>query len=482
MMTTNNKLCAWVMTIGAVLCGASEPAKAARALPDMAAITDAMLTSIHELRTLAALATSADPHVATVARQRLRDAGPAGLAAFTELHADALAAATRPQDPADTGVLARMMGLSSGTGPSAAQLQLLDTIDELCAQKDCALAGLYWYTDLEQAIAAARASGRPIVSLRLLGDLRDELSCANSRFFRALLYPDPAVAALLRGDFILHWQSERPAPKITIDFGDGRSIESTITGNSAHYVLDPNGNPVDVLPGLTTPRTFIADLQRAGQLARSTANLPPAARTDALRSHHAARVAQLERRFTRELAAIGQTSRRITADGRLVPDPSAAPPRAGNAAPLAISKAMIEIPMLGALGEDVEPLSDEQLWTRLAEARLAELELSPASLTLLRKQQWRSGDPARDAADLEQALADLRRAVALDTVRNEFDLHRRIHGWFADTSATLELTALNRRVYDELFLTPRSDPWLGLAAPTIYTGLVGGGRRTQARL
>lgn len=473
-MTTNNKRWAWVMTIGAVLCGATSPAQAARVEADLAAISDAMLASIHELRTLAALATSADPHVAARARQRLRDAGPAGLAAFSELHADAIAAALRPQQP---GALARMLGLSPGTGQSAAQVQLLDTLDELCAQKDCAPAGLYWYTDLEQARAAARASNKPIVSLRLLGDLRDELSCANSRFFRALLYPDPAVANVLRSDFILHWQSERPAPRITIDFGDGRSIESTITGNSAHYVLDRDGNPVDVLPGLTTPAAFMADLQRAGFLARRSAGLAPAARLAALREHHAARLVDLDRQFNRELAAIGQPPRRVGADGRLE-----AAPRAGRAAPLAVSKAMIEVPMLGALGEDVERLSDEELWTRLAQARLAEVQLAPASLELLRRQQWRSGDLTQDAADFEQALAELRRAVALDTVHNQFDLHRRIHGWFAAAPTAPELAALNQRVYGELFLTPRSDPWLGLAAPTIYTGLVGGGRRVQARL
>ena len=58
------------MTIGAVLCGATSPAQAARVEADLAAISDAMLASIHELRTLAALATSADPHVAARARQR----------------------------------------------------------------------------------------------------------------------------------------------------------------------------------------------------------------------------------------------------------------------------------------------------------------------------------------------------------------------------------------------------------------------------
>ena len=43
---------------------------------------------------------------------------------------------------------------------------------------------LYWYTDLEAAKAQAKRLGKPILSLRLLGKLTDEFSCANSRFFR----------------------------------------------------------------------------------------------------------------------------------------------------------------------------------------------------------------------------------------------------------------------------------------------------------
>jgi hypothetical protein len=34
---------------------------------------------------------------------------------------------------------------------------------------------------------------------------------------------------------------------------------------------------------------------------------------------------------------------------------------------------------------------------------------------------------------------------------------------------------LNERVYAELFLTPSSDPWLGLVTPDVYTALDNGG-------
>ena len=35
----------------------------------------------------------------------------------------------------------------------------------------------------------------------------------DSRFFRTLLYADPAVARAMREGFVLHWQSVRPAPR-----------------------------------------------------------------------------------------------------------------------------------------------------------------------------------------------------------------------------------------------------------------------------
>ena len=108
-----------------------------------------------------------------VARARAR--GPEGLAAYVSAHAAVLARG--PADPAWPRVTA--------------------ALDAIAAQKDAAFARLYWYTDLEAAKAAARASGRPILSLRLLGRLDEELSCANSRYFRTVLYADPAVAKFL---------------------------------------------------------------------------------------------------------------------------------------------------------------------------------------------------------------------------------------------------------------------------------------------
>jgi hypothetical protein len=130
------------------------------------------------------------------------------------------------------------------------------------------LSGLTWFTDLSLAVAEARRTGRPILSLRLLGRLDEELSCANSRMFRRLLYPEARVNRMLRERYVLHWQSMRPVPVVTIDFGDGRRLVRTLTGNSVHLVLDPHGRPVDAMPGLVLPDVFVQWLERGLALAR----------------------------------------------------------------------------------------------------------------------------------------------------------------------------------------------------------------------
>ena len=131
------------------------------------------------------------------------------------------------------------------------------------------IAQLDWHTDLESAKRDAQKTARPILSLRLLGRLDEEYSCANSRYFRTLLYPEPRVREAM-SRFVLHWQSLRPVPKVTIDFGDGRRLVRTITGNSLHAVLRADGTPVDAILGLLSADAFVNALSRALPMTRAT--------------------------------------------------------------------------------------------------------------------------------------------------------------------------------------------------------------------
>jgi len=119
---------------------------------------------------------------ATSAIATLRHAGPAGL--------DALLASAEP-------VLDR--------GPSDPRWHdVTAAIDAVAGQRDAWVSRLYWYTDWDAAVASARAQGKPILSLRLLGRLDQDLSCANSRFFRTALYANTAVSHVLREGYVLY--------------------------------------------------------------------------------------------------------------------------------------------------------------------------------------------------------------------------------------------------------------------------------------
>ena len=75
---------------------------------------------------------------------------------------------------------------------------------------------------------------------------------------------------------------------------------------------------------------------------------------------------------------------------------------------------------------------------------------------------------------LVRMVRTFQNSIALDTVRNEYLFHQQIHRWLA-TAPSPNLDAFNERVYAQLFLTPSSDPWLGLMPPNTYTALENNG-------
>jgi hypothetical protein len=342
---------------------------------------------------------------ADAAIEELRAAGPSGLDALLRLRDSINALSTVERlDPA---------------------------IDRVAGQRFASVSRLYWYTDLEAAKAEARRTHRPILSLRMLGRLTDELSCANSRFFRTILYPHPAVRAMLARDFVLHWSSERDVPVMTIDFGDGRKLVQTITGNSIHYVLGEDGSVIDAIPGLYSPAAFIDRLDWAKSQARASAQI----------------------RAVNHRAASRRTGISLpTGGGR-----SAVPAR--EAIAIAATKSVVEAPKLGLRIPARGGEGDEGV------------QLAEETKDLMRIQ-----NPSLSARQLEEMMVNLKKSIALDAAQNENELHRRIHQRLA-AAPSISWDELNAWVYAELFATPASDPWLGLHDPTVFTGLDRGGLR-----
>ena len=85
-----------------------------------------------------------------------------------------------------------------------------------------------------------------------------------------MLFSDNTTAAFLNDEFEPVWESVRPVPTLTIDFGNGHEIERTLHGNIASYVCDAAGKVIDILPGLYAPAEY---RQRMAELARLHARL-----------------------------------------------------------------------------------------------------------------------------------------------------------------------------------------------------------------
>ena len=337
-------------------------------------------------------------------------------------------------------------------------------LDTVAMQRDAYTADLYWYTDLEAAKVASKAQKKPILSLRLLGNLNEEFSCANSRLFRAILYPNAAISKYLRENYILHWKTVRPAPRITIDFGDGRKIERTITGNSIHYILDSDGTVIDALPGLYGPVSFLGYLKTGNEQFKLGSSLPPAQKALALMKF---------RKGNFDKIVAGRNKAIQTAGVELTET------RSGTiailAAPMAVSKAIVvdEYSILRVFDDfaKFEPTIKFDDWDKLAKVYVPDLGVDANTVGLVHRQNLKTG---LSDEEFRVLFAKLDKFVALDTTRNEFIFHAKLYEWL-NQRQTGDLDALNARVYDKIFQTPNTDKWLGLYSNDVYTALDGNG-------
>lgn len=372
-------------------------------------------------------AVSPDQNVAQKAQEHLRAAGPQGLEALERRFAHEITVHRK-----DAVADARWKRISAA-------------LDRVGGQYDNYASGLYWYTDLEKAKAAAQASGKPILSLRLLGRLDEDLSCANSRFFRTTLYPSPEINQLLKDRFILHWESVRPAPKVTIDYGDGRKLTRTITGNSIHYILDSNGALVDALPGLYRGPAFRSELERAADAVKAAQEHGSSDYT----AHMQSTQSQLLLAWSADLAAIH------------VSLPAGQTPTEQN----------------------LEQVMDDAKWQQVAELpdNTAQFGFEVRKMIATKFPTAKKALPVAAAkAEVEtpmmREIRNLSDSVALDTVRNNYMLRTKILAILSSPNGrSMSLQQVNDWVYAQIFLTPGQDPWLGMAPPDVFSAIDGNG-------
>jgi hypothetical protein len=299
---------------------------------------------------------------------------------------------------------------------------------------------------------------------------------------------------------LLHWSSERDIPRVTIEFGDGRRMESTVTGNSVHVVLAADGTVLDALPGLYFPAAFKAELDGALALVTAIGARAGADRARLIRDHH------------RALGAAASAAWRAAAGTPVLPGRARLATIADRAELLALgqraamSKAFVEVPTLKVISAAASPgdvAADVELWAAVGQGLygIGGLTLGPVpglgdgSLALPAAAAKAAPPPppahvlasstraliaqvhgATGAGPSADAVIDkFERVMVADTAQNQLNLRPRISAELAERGGDLDFDAFTAWVYPTVFSMPREDAWLGLLPRTDYSGLPGDG-------
>ncbi|MDQ3335070.1 MAG: hypothetical protein M4D80_07905 [Myxococcota bacterium] len=397
-------------------------------------------------------------------------AASVGFLAMLSLSPEAPAAKQRPAGPEK---LAAMLARYDAMSPGDARESFAREIDKFAGQRYATTSRLYWHTTLEDAKAAAAAQHQPILHLRMLGRLDEDLSCANSRFFRTTLYANVETSKFLRDNFVLYWSSERAVPRVTIDFGDGRKLERTTTGNSAHYVMDERGNVLDVLPGLYAPVVFRSELQKSVKLAKAIQQLADSEVLGAVLAFHETELRTSQTTFA-GMAGTDYVRRR----GRLIGAAEIGTAAVERAQRSTYAKMAVEVVDLQQIGIDAGAIdrADVAQWATIGQkawniglaprAVPAPMLLDAQSIALIEK--VRAGNPLAMKSDA--LLARLEQNILADTALNQFRLRAQIR-YELLRRKSLDFAGLNDAIYASVFHTPKDDAWIGLLDQTDFTGL-----------
>jgi hypothetical protein len=122
-------------------------------------------------------------------------------------------------------------------------------------------------------------------------------------------------------------------------------------------------------------------------------------------------------------------------------------------------------------------ITNDESWNKIAQLHASEARLDGNSLVAMRRKNpqvfniSQSGiTPGSPEDPLVPVVNRFESLMAMDTVRNEYLLQPQIYQWLIESPIN-NLEAFNEQVYSQLFLTPSTDPWLGLLPADGYTAI-----------
>ncbi len=256
---------------------------------------------------------------------------------------------------------------------------------------------------------------------------------------------DPEIIRFVNNHFVACWQTVRPVPLVTIQFGDGRTLKRTLGGNTIMEVCLPDGRVVDSFPGVYVPEDFLAEARQSLELLEK---LAPTLTADALEQ---------------EVIAWHQARLRATSPSRIA---------------VSVEKSMVESPLLRALRASPAARPTTDLLARELGRMPVTLDDDMDHRTALARISRQIEDLSKQPATVEQLRERLRflpegrhptpeqlgeMALRLDSRTNVNWVRPAIHLLFATYQRLPRDRECRDTVFKQLLHLPVDDPYLGLA-------------------
>ncbi len=278
-----------------------------------------------------------------------------------------------------------------------------------------------------------------------------------------MLFSDEKVAQFINQSFEPCWQSVRPVPIVQVDFGNGKTVTRTLNGNIATYVCSPDGQVLDILPGIYEKAVYLDRLDQlkllasyvsqADTVSRSTADpfdpFRPATISKGVYPDAPTRSVRLAHYHRRQADVLAQNSSPV----RLVEEVEYRRADFSKAGRIEIYKKVIFGPA-NHLENTAQPAGKSGL--------------IGAILTFWNGSGGRMARPA-SAQDAHSAPGTFGKDDLLkDTEYNESIRRRQIHELLASLG-TVRPQDVSKRIYKEILNVDIDDPYLGLAPVLLAT-------------
>lgn len=310
----------------------------------------------------------------------------------------------------------------------------------------------------------------------------------------------PEISRYINEQFVPCWQTVRPVPQVTIDFGNGKTLRRTLAGNTILSVCLPDGRTVDAMPGVYTPEALLQELRSTREFMQAAApDLKEHAGLDAeVRAWHKGQVTLALRKEALRttvskaivesplLQALGMSPRQALGAGNgltaghpvpaenpaiLLPTPASPVPAQKIPAPMAGGAPPAFSPVAPAApAVPVELVTDPRAAFAKVAARIDDLSKHPATVRQVRAHTGAAEQPATPEEIGKQA-------VAADSKINVALTRPAVHLLFAGYDRLPDDHTCRDTVYRDLLHVPVDDPYLGLADALVPGTPNGAGQR-----